>query len=121
MNNLIINIDDFVKLKSNGKIYCIVSLSHSLVIGKDVNDKSKEIDINDIEKIIFKDIKQSKIEFDTTIEDKIKSIIEDLKNKNLTLKEIQKLKYKKDLLESKIKKENNDKNIIVESIQNVLF
>lgn len=108
MNKSIINKDDYIK--SNGKIYCVVSFSGNIVIGKDVNNKLKEINISNIEKIIFKEVQQKKIQFTETNDDKLKSINEQLKNSTLSFFEIQKLKTKRNRLQNKIfdnKSKNN--------------
>ncbi len=107
MNKSIINKDDYIK--SNGKIYCVISLSGNIVIGKCVNNKLKEINISNIEKIIFKEVQQKKIQFAETNYDKLKSINEQLKNSTLLFREIQKLKKKRNRLQNKIV-DNKSKN-----------
>ncbi len=108
---MIINKDD--SIKSKGKYYSVVSVSQNIIIGIGINGKSKEINIDDIEKIVIKDTQQQKILVDS-LKDKLENIDYKLSLQNIPLSYVIDLK--------KQRKKINFKSLeVIEALQPSLF
>ncbi|WP_321471466.1 hypothetical protein [Halarcobacter sp.] len=93
-NESVINPDDIIKTSSN-KFYSVINyIDSDNLLCTDINGNNVEININDIQKIIFKSEQQSKINFNDVGTKKynfvnaLKQLNKKLHNPNTTLSQI---------------------------------
>ncbi|XOB60696.1 hypothetical protein ACMC56_08760 [Campylobacterota bacterium DY0563] len=107
-NESVINQDDIIKTSSN-KFYSVINyIDSDNLLCTDINGNNVEININDIQKIIFKSEQQSKINFNDVGTKKdnfvnaLKQLNKKLNNPNTTLSQIMIIKTLTKSLETKI-------------------